>query len=145
MKRNDLILIIILSVLAITGYFVMSYITNASNTSDGTANVYYNDSLILRIYLEDGDYDIVDQSYVETISIDDEDGYFYQVSGKNGIVVIEYLNNQVRVVEETSPKNICQYQGLTSSPLYPLTCLPNKIIVIIRAKETNNPIDFVTG
>ena len=58
---------------------------------------------------------------------------------------MEYLsNNKVRVIDEESPKHICQKQGETNSPLFPLTCLPNNIIILIDTKE-ELPFDDITG
>ncbi|MFK5883068.1 MAG: NusG domain II-containing protein [Candidatus Izemoplasma sp.] len=142
MKRNDIILIVFLTVASIIGYFSMNYILDASNVEDGTANVYYNNNLILEIYLTDGTYEIIDSSYI--LEIDDQD-FLYTVEGSNGPVIIEYINHQVRVIDETSPKNICQIQGLTSSPLRPITCLPNNIVIVIRAQPNDNLPDIITG
>lgn len=142
MKKTDMILIGTVALLALIGYVILSVILNRSVTTNGTATVYYNDNGILRIHLIDGSYDILDSEFI--ISIDDEN-FLYTVQGKNGDVVIEYSNNSVRVIDEISPKNICQVQGWSNSPLSPITCLPNNVIIIIEGPKSDSDPDVITG
>ncbi len=50
----------------------------------------------------------------------------YEVMGDNGKVVIEAEFGRVRIIEETSPLNICSKMGWRSDVL---VCLPNRIVV----------------
>jgi hypothetical protein len=143
MKKSDIILIAILLVFATASFFIFRNITEASELVDGNAVVYYNNSPILSISLEDGSYDIVNNDRVIEI---DESASTYTVLGTNGDVVIEYGDNKVRVIDEISPRNICQIQGWSNSPLSPITCLPNNIIIIIESKQPNDDLpDDITG
>ena len=142
MKKSDYILIIILAVVSLVAYFLMRQFLNSTNAEDGTAIVLYKDNPILEIYLIDGSYTIIDNSNVVSI---DEDEFIYIVTGVNGDVVIEYKDNKVRVIEETSPKHICRIQGWSSSPLTPITCLPNNIVIIIKADLGDDQPDDITG
>jgi len=142
MKKSDYILIIVLAVVSIVAYLLMRQFLNSTNAEDGTAIVLYKDNPILEIYLIDGSYTIIDDSSVVSI---DEDEYIYIVTGVNGDVVIEYKDNKVRVIEETSPKHICRIQGWSSSPLTPITCLPNNIVIIIKANLGDDQPDDITG
>ncbi len=143
MKKSDVILIAVLAVAAIISYFVFGQITNSQAMEDGTAVVYYNNSKIMEISLIDGSYEIIDQDRVLEI---DEDNSTYKVEGSNPYgVTIEFDNNKVRVIDEESPKHICQTQGWTNSPLSPLTCLPNNIIILIEAAPSDDDPDDITG
>lgn len=142
MKKSDYILIIVIAAISLLAYLLMRQFLNSTNVEDGTAIVYYKDTPILEIYLIDGTYDIIDASSVVSI---DEDEFLYTVTGVNGDVVIEYSNNKVRVIEEISPKHICRIQGWSSSPLMPITCLPNNIVIIIEAEKDDDAPDDITG
>lgn len=52
---------------------------------------------------------------------------YYFVKGKLGYVKIEYNKKRIRVVEETSPYNICSSQGYSSNA--PIVCLPNYVSI----------------
>jgi len=142
MKKNDLILIGIILIVSLIGYGVLRAILYQSSTKDGIAVVMYQDNSILEIFLEDGSYKIIDDQFVISV---DEDQLLYTVTGTNGDVVIEYKNYKVRVIEETSPQNICQVQGWSSSPLRPITCLPNNLVIIIEADKGDSEPDDITG
>ena len=142
MKKSDYILLISIAVISLFAYFLMRQFLGSTNLEDGTAIVLYKDSPILEIYLIDGTYEIIDNDGVVSI---DEENYLYIVSGVNGDVVIEYKDNQVRVIDEISPKHICQVQGWSSSPLTPITCLPNNVVIIIEADKGDDDPDDITG
>jgi len=144
MKKSDFILLIVLGAFALIMYFGFNWYLNSNQTDDGTANVYYDDQLVLVINLVDGTYEVINDDYVLTTHVDFIENQ-YVVTGTNGPVVIQYKDNQVRVIDEDSPKHICQSQGFTSSPLLPLTCLPNKVVIIIKASSTTEEPDIITG
>ena len=142
MKKSDIILIAVLLVGGLIAYLVLGNLTNQSATTNGTANVYYNENKILEIALEDGSYTIIDDEKVVSI---DEDESTYTVLGTNGDVVIEYKDHRVRVIDEISPRHICRYQGWSNSPLIPITCLPNNIIILVEAEKSDEDPDDITG
>jgi hypothetical protein len=116
--------------------------TSGSEVTDGLATVYYKDEQILEISLEDGQYRILNDEYVISI---DENSFLYTVLGNNGDVVIEYRDHKVGVIDEISPQNICQKQGFSNSPLSPITCLPNQIIIIITEPKTDDDLDDIVS
>jgi hypothetical protein len=142
MKKSDIILIIIVLVVAGISFLFFRNLTNESAMVDGLAVVYYNDSKVLEIDLEDGEYTIFNEDRV--IHIDNEDNVYHVLGSNPYGVYIEYKDNRVRVIDEESPKHICQTQGWTNSPLHPLTCLPNNIIIVIEAPDEDLP-DDITG
>lgn len=113
MNKNDIKLIII--VLVVIAILFIIYFLN--NNKANMAYVYYENDLILTIDL----------------NIDN----IYEVDGENGTVKIEVLNNQIRVVEENSPRHLCSKQGFISNSGQSIICLPNKIIIELP----NNEID----
>ena len=142
MHKSDWILIISILVIAAVSFLIFRTVTNDSAVVDGVAIVYYNDQKILEIDLTNGNYKVYNEERVLDV---DEVNNIYHVLGSNPYgVYIEYADNKVRVIDEESPKHICQTQGWTNSPLSPLTCLPNNIIIVIEAKDVNLP-DDITG
>ena len=142
MKKSDIILIIVVLAIAGISYLLFRQITNDSALVDGIAVVYYNNERILEIELEDGTHTVYNPSRV--LSVDTEEDVFHVLGSNPYGVYIQYQDNRVRVIDEESPKHICQTQGWTNSPLTPLTCLPNNIIIVIEADDDNLP-DDITG
>ncbi len=142
MNKYDIILVIVLLFLSLGSYVGLYMYTSGSEVTDGLATVYYKDEQILEISLEDGQYRILNDEYVISI---DENSFLYTVLGNNGDVVIEYRDHKVGVIDEISPQNICQKQGFSNSPLSPITCLPNQIIIIITEPKTDDDLDDIVS
>lgn len=144
MKKSDIILIAVLLVIAVASWFAFKQLTEDSTVEDGIAVVYFNSDKILEISLVDGSHKVIDQSRIIEINTTEKT---YHVEGSNPYgVLIQYENNKVRVIDEESPKHICQTQGWTNSTLYPLTCLPNNIVISIESSEfVLPPIDDTTS
>lgn len=142
MKKNDIILIIVIAVVSGIAYLLMNTIVNNSGIEDGIAVVIFENEEILEIYLEDGTYKVLNASLGIVI---DEDNNLFTIPDTNGEhdLVIEYSDNQVRVKEEVSPQNICSLQGWSNSPLKPITCIPNNLVIVIKTDELP-PIDDIT-
>ncbi len=143
MKKTDIILLSSIAFIAILAYIIIRISVGSSEIVDGSAVVVFKDKEILEIFLEDGSYKIKDTSIGITV---DEDNFLFTIPNTNGDnhLVIEYKDNKVRVIEETSPQNICQLQGWSNSPLKPITCLPNNLVILIKAKDPNG-IDDITS
>lgn len=85
----------------------------------------------------------VQQQLVLTIPLNEiEATTQFEVQGANGPVVIEAQKNQVRVLQERSPKHLCSIQGWASQTFLPIVCLPNKTVIEIVAKGGANENDF---
>lgn len=118
MNKNDIKLIIIVLLITISLFSLSLFQKKASIARK--ANVYYANDLILEI----------DLSINKT----------YEVEGDNGKVVIEVLNNQIRVVEENSPYHLCSKQGFISNSGQSIICLPNKIIIELPNNELDTEV-----
>lgn len=141
MKKNDIILIGIVLVIALASLLGKYIYEQSQDAVDGTAVVYYLDSPVLEIELEDGSYTILDEEVASQI-----DENKFSVTGTNGPVLIEYSKQRVRVYEETSPQHICRIQGWSNSPLKPITCLPNNVVILIETSKPNDDLpDDITG
>ncbi len=138
MKKTDIILLVAITVLALVGLFVVRTIQKNTAVPNGTAYVIYNNKPVLEIELSDGSYTILQTQYV--IDVDEEE-LIYIVQGTNGPVTIEYDDGKVRVIDETSPKNICQDQGWSNSTVKPITCLPNNLVIVIKDNSVPSEID----
>jgi len=142
MKKTDLILLGIVLLISLISYGVLKVVLDRSSTADGIATVMYLDNPILEIFLEDGSYKVIDDEFVKSI---DTSKLTYTVTGTNGDVVIQYKDFKVRVIDEISPQNICQAQGWSSSPLRPITCLPNNVVIIIEADKGDSEPDDISS
>jgi len=134
MKRNDVKLIVVLAIVALISVVAVQLLQRSQTYDDGIAVVTHGSQEVLRIDLQDGSAVIIVEE--EVISVDEEAGrYVVKGSyGDNNTVTIGYDpdNHTVRVLDEVSPQNICQKQGETNSPLKPLTCLPNEVVIRIE-------------
>jgi len=143
MKKSDIILMVSIIFVSLIGFGLLRILLVESTTKDGKAIVYYHDDPILEIFLMDGSYLVIDEENVISI---DEENFLYTVSGSDGnVVVIEYDEYRVRVIEEVSPQNICQIQSWSSSPLRPITCLPNNLVIIIEDDLGNDEPDDISS
>lgn len=134
MSKKDLILIVTILVISVSSLITVIVFQQRTATTDGTAIVRYQGQEILHISLLDGSAIILNEAYVLDIN---EDNQTYTVQGELGHVIIYYSDHKVSVIEETSPQNICQNQGETNTPLRPLTCLPNDVVITIDTQEFN--------
>lgn len=67
----------------------------------------------------------------------------YTVDGTLGPVDVEVQDEAVRVEKETSPYHLCSIQGWVSQPNRPIICLPNNIVVEIKASDSGSDVDTV--
>jgi len=143
MRKTDMILLGVIGLIGLVTYIVLQLSLSGTELKDGTAVVIFKDERILEIELEDGSYTILNQSLGIEV---DEDNFLYTIPDTNGThdLVIEYKDFKVRVKEEVSPQNICSKQQWTNSPLKPLTCLPNSLVILIES-ATPSDIDGVSG
>lgn len=116
MNKSDLKLIIGV-VLIVIVFFLVKFINN--DNENKKAFVYYENKL------------------VKTIDLSISGTNYYNIKGYNGNIKIETLNKRIRVVEEKSPLHLCSKQGWVSSTQDVIICLPNKVVIKIKAQETS--------
>ncbi len=114
MNKKDVILIITLLVIACV---LLLFINQEKGN---TANVYYDNNLVLKINLnKNNDYD---------------------VKGYNGNIHINVKDSYLSVTDEISPYHICQKKKIHNVG-ESLICLPNKVVIKIE----NNELDAIVG
>lgn len=111
MNKKDVVFFICLFLIILVSFLLL---TTAGNNVE-TASVYYDNKKILTMDL----------------SIDKK----YEVNGDNGKVIVEVLNKKIRVIEETSNKNLCSKQGFIEKSYEMIICLPNKIYIKFDTKS----------
>lgn len=104
MKKNDLILIIVIIFACIIALF-------PKNEQGLFAEVTSSGKVVLKIDL----------------SKDNE----YQVEGKRGQVKMITKDKKIKVIEENSPYHLCSKQGFISKPNESIICLPNEVVITI--------------
>lgn len=115
MNKADKVCIAIILMLAFVCYLPLLWNTYQNQSKSKEIVVSFKDQEVLRKRL-------------------DEDGV-YRVKGTLGIVEIEVKDDQVRVEKETSPNHLCSIQGWVSESNRPIVCLPNNIVVEIKATD----------
>lgn len=86
---------------------------------------------------------IVSYRNKEVLRIDMKKNDVYQVQGTLGLVDIEVKDGKIRVEKETSPYHLCSIQGWVEQTITPIVCLPNHVVIVIEAAETDDGDDVV--
>lgn len=152
LKRD---LILIGSLILVVGIIFILYYSFKEDAE--VAIVSYDNTVLFEIDMENGafkgktttyDADVMPEIKDDNLYIADKvflnlkegdgvlvynDSYF--VKGKLGYVKIHYnsLTKKIRVVEETSPYNICSNQGYSNDA--PIVCLPNYVSIKFSKSE----------
>lgn len=62
----------------------------------------------------------------------------FTVSGDNGCYnIIEVRDGKIGITSASCPDKICVHQGFTDSPMLPVTCLPNSVVITVHEPESN--------
>lgn len=79
---------------------------------------------------------------IDTISLSDvASPYQLRVEGANGSYnIIEVRPGAIGVTDANCPDHICVRQGFHSSSALPITCLPNRLVIVFspQAEETSD-------
>jgi hypothetical protein len=147
-KKRDLIFISVILLIALVMGISFRILERVNNTGNTFAKIVYQNELILMINLENNEYHIYDTIYKDSINVEKaSEGIFY-VPGKtttemsklylvddfareNQIVGIKIIveDQKISVAYQESPKDLCELQRPTSSPLMPIVCLPNELVI----------------
>lgn len=152
LKRD---LILIGSLILVVGIIFILYYSLKEDAE--VAIVSYDNVILFEVDMENGAFKGVTTTYTADSmpEIKDEDLYVgseiftnlkegdgvliyndtYFIKGKLGYVKIEYnpATKKIRVVEETSPYNICSNQGYSNEA--PIVCLPNYVSIKFSKSE----------
>lgn len=141
-KYRDLIIIIVIVLITIIGYFMIS---NAYKKTTFTNSIIkYRDTIVADVDFENKKVSLIDQennsvgypkhdSTNNTITILGD----YKIDGIRQEIVIKYNleDRTMQVIEEESPNNTCLKQGVSNGK--PISCIPNNVIIVFISSGTN--------
>lgn len=127
--RRATLLIVVFLVL-ITAACLLYLLTVQNPVNGCIADIYQNGKLILSIPL-----DQVEESY--TLDIMGDNGSSNHIEIRPGSIGVTWAD---------CPDKLCVNQGFIHSPAIPITCLPNRLVIILRAAKDSEPStpDIVT-
>lgn len=134
--------------LALLSGLAFKIIEKINDTGNIYAKIVYQNEVILMINLKNNEYHVYDTIYKEQVHVARAQEGIYYVPGKtttemtelyltdeyaetNQIVGIKVVvaDQKISVAYQESPKDLCQFQKPTSSPLVPIVCLPNELVI----------------
>ena len=62
----------------------------------------------------------------------------YKDSKTQGYNVICVENGKIGIIDADCPDKTCVHMGITNSTIFPITCLPHKLIIQIKEKDNTN-------
>lgn len=122
MQKANIIKLVVLAILLLSISTII-FFKYFYSTNELTAEIYQNGKLLYSIDLEK-----VSESYEITIPGADSESF-------NTVLVEE---GSISMKNASCPDHICVKTGKISSPLLPITCLPNKIVIRIKTDSTEN-------
>ena len=124
-KNNRSALILSLLILVIFLGSIGAYFFLKQQTVQGpVAEIYQDGKLISEIEL-----DAVEENY--TFTVEGDDGIYN---------TIEVHHGEIGVVDASCPDGICRQMGFVHSSDLPITCLPNKLVIVIRSNEDTDTL-----
>lgn len=112
MNKDDIKLVMVLLLIIFLSFLAFD-LFKAKGAKE--ALVYYANQLVLTIDLSEATY------------------HEYNVTGKNGNILIIRDQGKVRVKTENSPLHLCSKQGWIENSFQTIVCLPNEVIIKIEA------------
>lgn len=116
----------IIAVCAIVSIIFIIHKLENADTASLVADIYQNGSLI------------------KSLELDSCGDLTFTVSGDNGCYnIIEVHDGKIGITSASCPDKICVNQGFIDSPLLPVTCLPNNVVITVhKEKNAVNPGDI---
>lgn len=118
---KDLILILSIVIIATIAIIILNITAKKDNL---IAYVYHNSDIVLEIKLDELDSDTL-----------------YCIDGDISSVTILANNSGVKIIESDCSDKTCINQGLISNSNQTITCLPNKIYIVLKSNDSE--VDIV--
>lgn len=83
-----------------------------------------------------------DGNLVKTISLNSSQAGDFTITNGNNYNTIHIENHRISVVDATCPDKLCIKQGAVKSPVLPIVCLPNGLVIKISDYSTDR-VDVV--
>ena len=77
---------------------------------------------------------------IDIIDLDQvDDPYEFTIENSNGgYNIVRVEPGQIAIIDASCPDHVCVKTGFISDSLMPITCLPNEVIIKIKASVTEN-------
>lgn len=75
------------------------------------------------------------------------DTYSFTITGEHGAEnTVEIHQGSIGIIAANCPDKLCVHQGFITDSRLPITCLPNRLVIQLRAKDMNSEItpDIIT-
>lgn len=116
-NKISIVIIIILCILTLGSVFAILFPKKSSGGY--IADIYQNGTLIQSIPL----YEV-------------QASYSFEIKGENDCLnVVEVRPGTIAIVSADCPDKLCVHQGAVSNSLLPITCLPNRVVIQLRAVD----------
>lgn len=92
-----------------------------------------SDHCVAQIYQDGVLLESIDLSRVEA-------PYEFTVSGKDGASnTLRVTRDSIGIISANCPDRICVHQGFIRTPLLPITCLPNHLVIQLVPRDSVGP------
>lgn len=122
LKKLDIIIIFLLFFLSFTPHFILSK-SLTKNFNSIYANIKVNGQVYQNLNLSDF-----------------HDEKIFNINDNNTILI---KNNTIRMLHSNCNDLLCIKQGVISNVYDTIICLPNKIVIEIKGKETDSSSDMI--
>lgn len=125
-KKTDIIIISVLIVLAVGGYFAYKAVFQ---NKQAVAEIYYGTELI------------------KTVDLSEHKDYYYIPPQRPHVKIHIHSDGTIAFEESDCPDKLCIHSGRLGMVGQSAACLPNKIIIKIvpKGKHKNEDIDITVG
>ena len=124
---------IISGLIAVAATISIAFITRSLDAADTSA-------LVADIY-QDG-------RLIKSLDLDSCKDQTFTVSGDNGRYnIIEVHDGKIGITSASCPDKICVHQGFIDSPMLPVTCLPNSVVITVHEQKSevnSSDVDITT-
>lgn len=121
-ERKDIIVILILLLVAVAGYFALN---KSNQNTDLYAEIYYDGTLI------------------KTVDLNEDDDYYLTLDEVPQITFHVYKNS-IAFHTSSCHDKICVKCGYLKTSGQTAVCMPNKTYVIVHCKSGNDELDSIS-